>query len=109
MGRGRIALDKLIDELGIGADQALSVRELGERLGITPGSVATMINTARMQGRLIVQNERGYFFAITYEEFDRWRKTYVIPELVRILDLLTAMGRSARQQFGYDDSILPNL
>ena len=66
--------------------------------------VKRAIVEARLQGHLILENARGYYLASDYDQFDAWRKEYVIARMTALLDMLHAMGRSAKQEFGRDDA-----
>ena len=62
------------------------------------------IEAARQQGHLILENARGYYLASDYDQFDAWRKEYVIARMTALLDMLHAMGKAAKQKFGRDDA-----
>ena len=61
------------------------------------------VEQARLAGHLVIENDQGYLIAPDFESFNRWRKQYVIPKLVSTLDMLRAMGASARTQFNRED------
>jgi hypothetical protein len=62
--------------------------------------VLMQIERARDNGHLIVRNDKGYYQALTYEDFDAWRKAVAVPELTSRLDQLHAMGKTAKLRFG---------
>ena len=61
------------------------------------------VDQARLAGHLIIENNQGYLLAPDFDSFNQWRKQYVIPKLVYTLDMLRAMGASAKAQFDRED------
>ena len=84
--------------------EAAPLEQLSAKLLCSPKDIETHIEEARLKGHLIVEDEHGYFIASDYHTFAQWRANRVIPVLVNYLDVLNAMGRAARRQFGVDDT-----
>lgn len=95
---------RLLGVLSEKPDESKTSALISKELGVSPDWVVSWIDRARANGYLILENERGYYVASSYEAFDQWRKEYVIPILTQWIDVLGAMGRSAKARFNRSDA-----
>lgn len=105
-------VNDLLSYLSKNPDEAKTSALIGVEMDKPADWVEFWIERARMDGHLVIECERGFYLAPTYEHFDAWRKAYVIPKLAETLDMLTSMGKQAKRQFNREDlpdSILPIL
>lgn len=103
-------IKRLLTCLSARSDKSKTPALLSLETEMTEEEVENGITEARLRGHLIVQNATGYFLAQSYAVFNKWRRDYVVVELVYTLDMLRAMGMSAKQKFDREhdpDSIFP--
>lgn len=103
-------IQDLLSHLTTNPDEAKTAALIAHELQDHDAEWVTFwIERARMDGHLVVENERGFYIAPSYEHFDAWRKAYVIPQMTLLLDMLTSMGKEAKQRFNrsIDESVLP--
>lgn len=62
----------LLQHLGVGEDQAISMTFLARILNVDKRTVRSIVHSARLNGCIIVGNDSGYFLPRTEEEVTAW-------------------------------------
>ena len=70
-------MSKILDYIGIGRDNAVPRKELARRMDLPDRTVRNMIEEARRQGHLIINDQTGagYYIGCDLEELKRQHKT----------------------------------
>jgi hypothetical protein len=63
-------------------------------------TVGELLAELRLQGWLILEDERGCWLASSFAEVKEWRTTTLIPAMLVLLRTDQAMHQAALQQFG---------
>lgn len=66
-------VETLILVIPKGAENAIHLKELSEKLHMNDGTVKRYIKLARQQGYRIVSNSKGYWLSESKEEMIKWR------------------------------------
>ena len=81
-------------------DAPCTRQEIAQTANVERQTVGELLSELRLQGWLILEDERGCWLASSFQELKDWRTRTLIPAMLHLLQTDQAMARAAVTQFG---------